>query len=49
MYGMESSVCSFVKIIIYEDEIFEDTKEYEGSSELCMACWRDCLSEVEVC
>ena len=46
MYDLECSVYSFIKISDYEDEIFGDTKEYEGPGELCMVCWRECLSEV---
>ena len=46
MYGLEDSVCTFVKISDYEDEIFKNTQESEGSGELCIVCWRERLSEV---
>ena len=38
MYGLVGSVCTFVKIRDYEDEIFGNTQDSEGSDELCIVC-----------
>jgi hypothetical protein len=47
MYGLECGVCSFVEVSDYEDKIiFRDAMETEGSGELCVVYWRECLSEV---